>query len=138
MKLKFQKSVSVIREEPELSDSESHSEDEEDKQEEQSIDIVNTTTVQEVIDTTSKVEAVKELEVAKAFGSNDFEVELLSNIDPEDEFLKASGHSFSLLGSENQESSYSVISSQASEFSILSGSKMHSVIKSVASFQDLI
>ena len=34
MKLKFQKSVSVIREEPELSDSESHSEDEEDKQEE--------------------------------------------------------------------------------------------------------
>ncbi len=54
-----------------------------------------------MIDTASKIEVAEELEVAKVFGINDFEVELLSNIDPEDEFLKASGHSFSLLGSEN-------------------------------------
>ena len=59
------------------------------------------------------------------------ELELLSNIDPEDEFLK-SEKSYSLLESISlNESSFSVLSSQTSQFSIIQGTPLHSVIQSL-------
>ena len=62
------------------------------------------------------------------------DLEIFSNIDPEDEFLK-SVKSYSLIeGVSLNESEYSVLSAQSSEFSIISGTKLHSVIKKVISF----
>lgn len=59
------------------------------------------------------------------------ELETLSQIDPDDEFLK-SENSYSLIEklSSNQ-SSFEVLSAHSSEFSILSGTSMHSLIKSI-------
>ena len=57
--------------------------------------------------------------------ANDFEV--LSNLDPDDEFLQ-SEQSISLIDSillSKRESSFSVISSRSSEFSVVSTSKIH-------------
>ena len=60
--------------------------------------------------------------------------EVLSQIDPEDEFLK-SENSYSLIEklSSAKESSFDVLSAHSSEFSILSGTKMHELLKSVRS-----
>ena len=70
-----------------------------------------------------------------------FELELLSNIDPEDEFLK-SHKSYSLIESVslNDKSSFYILQSQQSQsdYSIVSGSEMHSAIQSLKSFNDLI
>ena len=57
--------------------------------------------------------------------------EILSAIDPEDEFLQ-SEHSYSLIErlSDNK-SSFDVLSNQSSEFSVLSGSKMHSILQNL-------
>ena len=69
----------------------------------------------------------------KAFISldqRDLELEILSNIDPNDEFLQ-SEKSFSLIdGVSVGESDYSILSHRSSEFSIISGSKIHSVLNS--------
>jgi hypothetical protein len=65
---------------------------------------------------------------------------LLSNIDPEDEFL-CSAKSYSLIESVSlNESSFSILQSQAaqSEYSIISGSSVHSVILSMASFREAL
>ena len=59
------------------------------------------------------------------------ELEALSQIDPEDEFLK-SEKSYSLIEKlSSKNSSFEVLSAYSSEFSILSGSKMHSLITSL-------
>lgn len=52
----------------------------------------------------------------------DLELEILSNIDPNDEFLQ-SEKSFSLIdGVSQNEQDFSILSGQSSEFSIISGS----------------
>ena len=65
--------------------------------------------------------------------------EVLSQIDPEDEFLK-SENSYSLIEklSSAKESSFDVLSAHSSEFSILSGTKMHELLKSVRSDQNSV
>ena len=73
---------------------------------------------------TQNYEKYKE-ETARQGMSNDFEV--LSNLDPDDEFLQ-SEQSISLIDSillSKRESSFSVISSRSSEFSVVSTSKIH-------------
>jgi len=64
---------------------------------------------------------------------------LFSNIDPDDEFLNSS-KSYSLIESVSlNQSSFSLVGSQASsEYSILSGSKIHSLIQSMASFREVL
>jgi hypothetical protein len=68
-------------------------------------------------------------------------LELLSNIDPEDEFLK-SQKSYSLIESVslNDQSSFSILNSQQchSDYTIVSGSDLHSAIQSLKSFNDLL
>jgi hypothetical protein len=61
---------------------------------------------------------------------HDFEV--LSQIDPDDEFLR-SENSYSLIEklSMSQQSSFEVLSAHSSEFSILSGTRMHSLLQSI-------
>ena len=68
---------------------------------------------------------------------NDFEV--LSHIDPEDEFLQ-SEKSFSLIeklsmGQSLNDESFDVLSPHSSQFSILEGSKLHGLLKSLRSEQ---
>ena len=67
----------------------------------------------------------------KAFenlNQRDLELEILSNIDPNDEFLQ-SERSFSLIdGVSDVSSDFSVISKKSSDFSIISGSQMHKVL----------
>lgn len=67
----------------------------------------------------------------KAFenlNQRDLELEILSNIDPNDEFLQ-SERSFSLIdGVSDVTSDFSLISKKSSEFSIISGSQMHKVL----------
>ena len=63
------------------------------------------------------------------------ELDLLSNIDPNDEFLQST-KSFSLIeGVSLNESEYSILSAQSSEYSVISGSKIHSLLKSVISLK---
>ncbi len=63
----------------------------------------------------------------------------MSNLDPEDEFLKSS-KSYSIIESVSlNDSSFSILSSQsASEYSIISGSKIHSMIRSMVSFREAL
>eukprot|EP00347_Sterkiella_histriomuscorum_P003774 403362997 len=60
--------------------------------------------------------------------------EILSSLDPDDEFLQ-SGRSVSLIDSiiSKTSDSFSIISGQSSEFSIIGNSKLHSIIQSVYS-----
>ena len=57
--------------------------------------------------------------------ARDLELEILSNIDPNDEFLQ-SERSFSLIdGLSDGTSDFTVLSNKSSEFSIISGSQIH-------------
>ena len=63
----------------------------------------------------------------------DLELEVLSNIDPNDEFLQ-SERSFSLIeGVSVNDQDYSLLSDQTSEFSVISGSKIHQAISATLS-----
>ena len=77
-------------------------------------------------------------ETAHALTSKQADLEVLSSLDPEDEFLQ-SRKSVSMIESIASQTSdaFSIISSKSSEFSVISNSKIHSIIMSVYSSQSL-
>ena len=75
----------------------------------------------EVIEYSKEEEEVHQSVVSR-MDLHDLEFEVLSNIDPEDEFLQ-SERSFSLIeGVSDMSCDFTVLSNKTSEFSILSGS----------------
>ena len=70
--------------------------------------------------------------------NRDLELELLSNIDPEDEFLNSS-KSFQIIESVSlNESSFSIVDASAqsySDYSIVGGSALHSAVMSLVSLR---
>ena len=132
LKMKFQRSVSVIKEETaDEVESEKTDSDQDPKEQEPPLQ------QQEVINTESKDDSESYIIIPQEepIESRQLELDLLSNIDPEDEFLQ-SQKSYSLIESiSSSHSSFSVLQSQhSSEYTLVSGSSLHSAVVSLNSF----
>ena len=70
----------------------------------------------------------------EAVGGTISSFEVLSQIDPDDEFLKSeNGYSLIEKLSSSQQTSFDVLSAHSSEFSIPAGTKIHKMLESIRS-----